>query len=193
MIVDKNNENGFTLLELVLVLVVVSIMTAIIIPVGEKWIRTTAEEDALQSLVVTIHSLQSYAIAHGAYTRLSFRKPESRTMYVAAAPGREELSRKYLPEGMHLSTSSHLQAVEFQSNGDIFNFGTLTLVTKTGRTTITFQFQRGRMIISESKRIFMAGSDSHSRRHNHHLWYTAPPRNENDNNITQQEIGYVRC
>ena len=25
--------------------------TAIIIPVGEKWIRTTAEENALQSLV----------------------------------------------------------------------------------------------------------------------------------------------
>lgn len=193
MIGDNNHEKGFTLLELILVLAVVAIVSAVIIPVGEKWIRTTAEEDAIQSLVVTIHSLQSYAIANEAYTRLSFRKPDSRTMYVAAAPGKEEFSRKYLPEGMHVASYSFLKEIEFHPSGDIFNFGTLKLVTNTGEVTITFQFQRGRMMISESKRIFMARSDSDTIHYSYRLWYTAPSRYENDIHASQQENSNVRC
>lgn len=191
--VVKDREKGFTMIELILVLSIVTIMSAIIIPIGDKWIRTTAEEDAITSLIVTIHSLQSYAMANKVYTRLSFRSEGSRTQYIAAAPGKVELSRKLLPEGMYVLGSSKLKVVEFHSTGNIINSGTLTLGSKLGITTFTFQFERGRMIISESKRIFMAGSNTRSNRHPNRIWYTASARNENDFDPVRQKVEYVRC
>ena len=188
-----NKEAGFTMIELILVLSIVTIMSAIIIPVGEKWIRTTEEEDALRSLIVTIHSLQSYAMANNAFTQLRFRKVDSRTEYIAARRGQEEFSRKLLPKGMYVLSSSNLKVVEFHGNGNIINFGTLVLSTKTDLIRITFQFQRGRMIISESKRIFLARSNPGTHRHSHRLWYASSTRNKNDNYSFRQEISDVRC
>lgn len=189
----KNRESGFTMVELILVLSIVTIMSAVIIPVGEKWIKATEEEDALQSLILTIHSLQSYAMANSAFTQLRFIKEGTRTQYIAAHPGREEFSRKYLPEGMYVLSSSNLKEVEFHGNGNIINFGTLTLGTKTGVIRIAFQFQRGRMIISESKGIFMAGSNPGPLSPHRRFWYASSARYKNDVDAFKQEINDVRC
>lgn len=186
-------ESGFTLVELILVLSIVAIMSAIIIPVGEKLIRTTEEEDALRSLMITIHSMQSYAMANKAYTQLRFRKVGSRTEYIASIRGKEEFSRKQLPEGMYVLSSSNLKVIEFHGNGNIINFGTLVLGTKKDLIRITFQFQRGRMIISESKRVFLAGGNPGTHRNSHRFWYTASTRNKYDNYALRQEISDARC
>lgn len=182
--IEKENEKGFTLIELLLVLSVVVIMTAIIIPVGGKWVRTTTEEDAIASLVATVYSIQSYAMAHGVYTKLSFIETDSRTMYIASAPGKVEFSRKFLPEGMYIEDSSGLKEIEFHANGDIIKFGSLIIVGKSENTKITFQFQRGRMIISESKRTFMARSNPYPWSTRRHLWDVVASRNENDLNTS---------
>ena len=50
---------------------------------------------------------------------------------------------------MYVLSSSNLKSVEFNGNGNIINFGALVLGTKTGIVRFTFQFQRGRVIISE--------------------------------------------
>lgn len=190
---NKSGESGFTMIELILVLSIVTIMSAIIIPVGEKWIKATEEEDALQSLILTIHSLQSYAMANNAFTQLRFIKEGTRTQYIAAHPGREEFSRKYLPEGMYVLSSSKLKEVEFHGNGNIINFGTLTLGTKTGLIRIAFQFQRGRMIISESKGIFMARSNPRPFSSPRRFWYASSSRYKNDIEAIRKEISDVRC
>ncbi|WP_172370180.1 prepilin-type N-terminal cleavage/methylation domain-containing protein [Sporosarcina jiandibaonis] len=173
-------QAGFTLIELVFVLSIAIILSAAIIPIGDKWIRTTAEEDAFKSIIATIQSLQSYSMANNVYTRLRFTKPGTQTMYVAEAPGSIEFSRKLLPEGMHVSSLSNLKTVEFHANGDIINFGRLTLLTNRGSRTITFQMQRGRMTISESKRLFLAGSNPDPHNHSYRIWYITSARDEND-------------
>lgn len=114
-------------------------------------------------------------------------------MYVAAVPGKKELSRKLLPEGMHVSSSSALKTVEFHGNGNIVYSGVLTIVGKTGRTAITFQFQRGRMIISESEGILLARSNSHDHNTFHHIWNTFASRHTDDNHYAKKEIIYARC
>lgn len=184
---DKKDERGFTFIELVLVLAVVVILTAIIIPVGGKWVRETTEAEAIESIVAEVYSIQSYAMAHGVYTRLSFVTDGSRTLYIASVPGQMELSRKVLPEGMSISSSSNLKEIEFHANGDMIKFGTLIIVGKTGRTKITFQFQRGRMIISESKRVFMARSDAHPQRARHHFWHVVAARDVYDDNTSAEK------
>lgn len=189
----EDGEAGFTLIELVFVLSIALILSAVIIPIGEKWIRTTAEEDALKSIIVTIQSLQSYSMANNVYTRLRFTKPGTQTMYIAEAPGKIEFSRKLLPEGMHISSLSNLKAIEFHASGDIINFGRLTFLSNRGSRTIVFQMQRGRMTISESKRIFFAGSNSDTHNHNNRIWYITSTRDKNDDDAALQKNIYVRC
>lgn len=142
-----NKESGFTFLELLLVLAVLSTMTAIIIPVGDKWIRTDAEEDALHSFLAAIYSLQSYSLANEVLTQMTFR--DSGTMYISSASGKGTFARNVFPPGMRVASSSPMKSVEFKPNGDIVNSGTLTIQSKAGVKQIRFQFQRGRMIISE--------------------------------------------
>ncbi|WP_160117612.1 competence type IV pilus minor pilin ComGD [Filibacter tadaridae] len=140
-----NKSSGFTFLELLLVLSVVSIMTVIIIPLGDKWIRTTTEEAALQSLIASIHNLQAYSIANNVRTRLQFTN--SGTTYITSVQGGSEFARTTFPKGMKYISSSSIKYVDFYSNGDIAKFGVLAIGTSSGTINITFQFQRGRMIL----------------------------------------------
>jgi len=145
--VKGNKESGFTFLEMILVLSVVTLMTVIILPIGDKWIRTASEEDGLQAFIASIHNLQAYSMANNVGTRLDFKN--SGTMYISLVPGKTEIARTAFPEGMKLSDSSRMKTVEFHGNGNIVNSGTFVIETSSGLTEIRFQFQRGRMIIYE--------------------------------------------
>lgn len=139
-------EKGYTFLEMLLVLSVLSILTGVIIPLGNAWIRTTTEEDALKALVAEIQSLQSYSIANNVYTRLEF--VDLGTTYISSAPGRVIFSKTTMPEGMVVPDWSYLKSVEFHPDGDIRKLGTLSIETNSRTIQIKFQFQRGRMVIS---------------------------------------------
>lgn len=144
------------------VLSIAILLTVMMMPFGFKWIQAKTEEDAIDSIVATIYSLQSYSIAHNEYTRLRFKTTGEITSYIAERPGRETFSIRELPEGMCIAESSAMKAVGFTGNGNIEKSGVLTIITQTKRTTIAFQFQRGRMIIRESERLLLAGSDFNS-------------------------------
>lgn len=173
-------EKGFTLVESLLVLLIIAILTAIIIPISNRWVMEKEEEQAISALVAAIYAVQSYSMAHEVYTKLVFSRSDGRTFYTAAAIDNRQLFRQELPEGMSISGSSNLKMIEFHGNGDVFNFGKLIIIGKSGKTTITFQFQRGRMIISESKRIFLARSNPNTRSPYDRFWHIASIRNEND-------------
>ncbi|MBE1553760.1 hypothetical protein [Sporosarcina limicola] len=138
---------GFTFLELLLVLSMLSVLTLIILPLGDKWIQEASEDDALQAFVASIYNLQAYSMANKVYTRLEFK--HSGTVYITSAPGKTEFSRTTLPKGMKVADTSRMKVVEFHATGNIVKSGTLTLETSSGLTEIRFQFQRGRMIIYE--------------------------------------------
>ncbi|WP_082295039.1 type II secretion system protein [Sporosarcina ureilytica] len=176
----NDSQQGFTLIEMTFVLSIVILLTAIIMPLGNKWFQSAAEEDAIASIIATIYSLQSYSMAYNELTRLSFKSSGTQTMYIALVPGKRELSKRLLPEGMYVSDSSALKQVEFLGNGNIVQSGVLTIVGKTGKTAITFQFQRGRMIISESERVLLAGSNSHNNNTFRYIWYTFAGRHTYD-------------
>lgn len=144
---NTNKESGFTFLEMILVLSIVSLVTFTIIPIGGKWIRTTSEENEIQELVAAIHNLQAYSMANHVVTKLHFIN--SGTTYVTSVPGKFEFARRDFSAGIKLEISSRMQEVEFHANGDIIKSGTLVLKTSSGLPEIRFQFQRGRMIIYE--------------------------------------------
>lgn len=190
---DITTDRGFTLIEMTFVLSIVLLLTITIMPLGFKAFRTASEEEAIASIISTIYNLQSYTMAHDELTRLSFKSTETQTSYIAEVPGKKEFYRRLLPEGMYVSSTSGLKMVEFYGNGNIVHSGVLTIVGKTGRTAITFQFQRGRMIISESERIFLARSNSHNHNTFRYIWHAIASRNAYDKNDTQEKIRYARC
>lgn len=153
------NQNGFTLIEMTFVLSIVILLTVIMLPFGFKWVQAKAEEDALDAMIAMIYSLQSYSMAHNDYTRLRFKSTGGITSYIAERPGIEILSAQELPAGMCIAESSNMKTVEFLGSGNIDKSGVLTIITQKKRITITFQFQRGRMIVRESERVLLAGSD----------------------------------
>lgn len=157
------NENGFTLIEMSFVLSVAFILTTIIMSVGFKWAQGESERDAIDLLIADIYSLQSYAMAHSQHTKLSFQTIDGETYYISAAPQKEELAKRALPKGMRLSGTSSLKVVEFNPNGNITHSGVLTIVSETKRFALTFQFQRGRLIVNESERLLVARSDINRR------------------------------
>lgn len=148
---EKTKESGFTFLEMILVVAVLSIMTAIILPIGDKWIQTASEDDALQAFMATVYNIQAYSMANYVATGLKFKNSgtEYITSYLVDGEGRVEVARNVFPEGMRLVTSSQLKEIEFHGNGDIVKSGTMAFLTSSGLIEIRFQFQRGRMIIYE--------------------------------------------
>lgn len=156
------DEQGFTLIEMAFVLSVAITLTVIILPFGFKWIQASSEKEALDAIITEIYSLQSYSMANEEYTKLSFQTSGGKTSYIAATPGKEVFAKRELPEGMHISSTSTLKTVEFSGDGNIIKSGVLTIISSSKIIAITFQFQRGRMIIRESERVLMAGSNFNS-------------------------------
>ena len=78
----ERNEGGFTFLELMMVLSVVAVMTAIILPLGDKWIQTTSERDAIQALIASIQNMQAYSMANHVVTGMEFPTFRIRVLYL---------------------------------------------------------------------------------------------------------------
>lgn len=181
---EFSDENGFTILELLLVLSIVSILTLVIIPIGGKWIKTMSDEKAIDIFITTVHSMQSYALANQIMTSVVVvpGNRNSDSYYKANINGNETVSTTYFPKGIRGSTSNgSLLRVDFHPDGKIIHSGTMTLLTDFKTYSIRFQFEKGRVIIHESNRPIMAGNDSDPSGTRRHLWDTFTTRNENDN------------
>ena len=57
-------------------------MTAIIIPIGDKWIQDESEEDALQAFIASVYNLQAYSMANDVATGMEFRDSGNRVHYI---------------------------------------------------------------------------------------------------------------
>lgn len=148
MIKTRTNENGFTFLEMLLVLSIVAVLTAVILPIGSRWITKQSEKEAMYTFIATIHHAQAYAMANETYTAIKFRN--SGKSYSLFAPGSVTYSTIDFPDGMHwVSGGNRISSVEFHQNGHIINPGTIILRTSTGDKRLTLQLQHGRVVVYE--------------------------------------------
>lgn len=138
-------ESGFTFLEMLLVLSIMSILTIVILPVSDRWVKEATEQEALQAFIAAIYDLQAYSIANNAYTRMEFSNGGKK--YTTYASG-TEIARGSFPEGMSY-ISSTVTTIAFHGNGDIVKSGSATLRMNSGNLKVRFQFLRGRVILYE--------------------------------------------
>lgn len=138
------DQTGFTFLEMLLVLSIVAILTAVILPIGDRWITKQSEKEALSTFIATIYHAQAYAMANETSTAIKFRN--SRRSYSLFAPSSVTYSTVDFPEGMYSINGS---SIEFQSDGHLMNPGTINFRTSTGDKKLTLQLQHGRVIVYE--------------------------------------------
>lgn len=143
----ETKESGFTFLEMILVLAVLSIMTAIILPFGDKWIQTTAEKDALQMFIASVYDMQAYSMSNSVRTKLHFKYSGSE--YSTSEQTGKVITRNIFPKGMRFESGSTLKEMEILANGNLVKSGTFAFSTSSGLIELRVQFQRGRMIIYE--------------------------------------------
>lgn len=142
----KNNQTGFTFLEMLLVLSVVGVITVVILHIGNRWIIKQSEDEAVHAFIATIHHAQAYAIANETPTAIKFRN--SGKSYSLFTPISENYSTTDFPVGMHwVSGGNRISAIEFHPNGHIMNSGTIILRTSTGDKRLTLQLQHGRVFV----------------------------------------------
>lgn len=141
------NENGFTFLEMLLVLSVVAVLTAVILPIGDRWITKQSEEEAMYTFIATIHHAQAYAMANETYTAIRFRN--SGRSYSLFAPSSVTYLTVDFPGDMHWVSSSNLNTIEFHPNGGIAKSGTIILRSSLGDKKLTLQLQHGRVLVYE--------------------------------------------
>jgi type II secretion system protein H len=111
---ESKTRNGFTLLELIVVLTLLSIMLAAVVPVFSASATRSRHDQALRSLVATLRFAQERAIADGVEYRV-YLDPDEDAYWVSrqvreegtdeprfAAAEEPYAQRRYLPEGIDL-------------------------------------------------------------------------------------------
>lgn len=136
-----------TFLELLLVLSIMGVLTLLIMPVSKGWSSEQTEQDGIEAFKATVQHMQSYSMAHHARTWLTFSG--GGTIYTVTYSDRPERRTASFPPSVSLDASSTFREFGFNGNGDMLQTGTLSLRTGNRSTHIKFQFQRGRMILSE--------------------------------------------
>ena len=151
MILKKEHkEAGFTFLELLLVLSIVSILTMLILPVGEKWLINEAEEEALRTFIASVYQMQSYAMAYETTTELMLRNNgTSYTVHAYQTGKLETVERADFPEGMRIISTGAMRRLQFMGTGHIVQPGTITIVMSRRTVELRFQLQHGRIVIHE--------------------------------------------
>lgn len=136
-----------TFLELLLVLTIIGVLTAIVVPVSSGWTAVQTERDGFEAFKATIQQMQAYSIAHQTTTWLSFAN--NGKTYVVTYSDVAEKSKTDFPPTIRFDNTSSLKTISFMENGNMYKTGTMNFETSTGSKKIRFQFQRGRMLIYE--------------------------------------------
>lgn len=143
-----NRESGFTFLELLLVLSIVMVLTAVILPFSEKRLQKVSEEDALQQFIAAVHEAQLYAITHQRI--IIVETVDNGDAYKVKEDGLPDLFSGRFPDGMQRTKNSPIRRLEFSPNGYLKKTGNMYFHTQSkGQIKISFQFERGRMKIHE--------------------------------------------
>lgn len=147
MMPQDNRETGFTLIETLVVLFIVVSVTGIVL-VSFRTLQASKQVDYfLEQFQKDLYFAQEYALTHHKEVRLLLNLPQHRYTVVADKEG-SLLSRVY---DTQIGISSNFgKAVEFNPDGNIARFGTLTFQTPQGTYKMVFHIGKGRFYVEQS-------------------------------------------
>jgi len=136
------DERGFTLIEMLLVLMIFSIITMIAISFSYRYVKVNQYEQAIEQLKLTIHLAQLTAQQEEVTSYVRIR--EENTILLTALYTEHELYWT-LPEGMHVYFHTNNNRIRFNSNGNISEIGKLEIKTPEKTMKYSINLSKGRL------------------------------------------------
>lgn len=140
------DERGFTLIEMLLVLMIFSIITMIAVSFSYRYVKINQYEHAIEQLKLTIHVAQLTAQQEEviSYVRIL----EENKILLTALYKEHELNWQ-LPEGMHVSFYTNHNRIRFNANGHISEIGNLEIKTPEKTMKYSINLSKGRLRLIE--------------------------------------------
>ena len=136
------NERGFTLIEMLLVLMIFSTITIIAISFSYRYVKVNEYEHAIEQLKLTLHVAQLTAQQEETVAYVYIL--EGNNIVLTTAFKDYGLSWK-LPEGMSVYFSQNNGAIRFNSNGNISEIGKVEIITPDKTMKYSINISKGRL------------------------------------------------
>ena len=135
------NQRGFTLIEMLLVLMIFSSITIIAVSFSYRYIKINQYEYAIEQLKLTLHVAQLTA------------QQEKAFVYVYIIGNNVFLTTDFkeykynweMPEGMSVYFHSNTNAIRFTANGNISEIGRLEIKTPEKTIKYSVNMSKGRL------------------------------------------------
>ena len=136
------NERGFTLIEMLLVLMIFSIITIIAVSFSSRYLKINQYEQAIEQLRLTLHLAQ--LIAQQEETVAYVYSREGNKIVLITLFEEYELSWE-TPEGMSVYFYTKSNRIRFISNGSISEIGRVEIVTPEKTIKYSINMSKGRL------------------------------------------------
>ena len=140
------DERGFSLIEILLVLMVFSIITIITVSFSYRYVKINQYEQAIEQLRLTIHVAQLTAQQEELISYVRIR--EGNTILLSTAYREHELNWQ-LPEGMQVYFHTNNNRIRFNTNGNISEIGNIEIKTPEKTVKYSINISKGRLRLIE--------------------------------------------
>ncbi|HLR62415.1 MAG TPA: competence type IV pilus minor pilin ComGD [Lentibacillus sp.] len=138
-------SNGFTLIEVLFVLVVLSVLILIAAPIQASVLDKKTEESFLETLEMDLLYMQSLSYNSRTNYRLAFPDQDR---YVIKSTAHQDILERKVPEGWTINTRV-IKTISFNKNGTIREPGTMAIYTPTTHYNLVCPLGKGRCYFDE--------------------------------------------
>lgn len=140
------NERGFTLIEMLLVLFIVMIVSSIVFQISFKLSEKQVINHFFKQIQFDLQRMQSLAIETGETTMVIF---VDNNTYIGYQDFGEVVFEKSFPPGVELNKYSNLKKIHYNSKGEVIKFGTVMFHTINGEKSLIINIEKGRVKLVE--------------------------------------------
>src|SRR5699024_2184960 len=141
------NKNGFTLMEVLLVLSIIVIMLLLVIPLNILLLDKEREKQFIKEFSSDILLMQAYSRTSLLETRLKFYQDENK--YKIHIGTGKPLVEKEIPEDWVFQIRGYNYEIQFSNSGAVNKLGNIVLKTKHHTYKFIFSLGKGRFRIEK--------------------------------------------
>ncbi|MCA0982763.1 type II secretion system GspH family protein [Halobacillus yeomjeoni] len=141
-------EDGFTMVELLIVLTVWSVLMACLIPIHHRTFDTIQTESVLKQLEDDVLLIQQLTMQNHLYHQIMFQ-PSKNQYILYDTKNKNAVSIRKLPKNWRMEMLTLDATIRFNSRGMITNPGTMRIFSPNHTYKVTFPFGISRLNIEK--------------------------------------------
>lgn len=143
----SRNERGFTLIEMLLVLVIVGVIVSAVLPLSVEQIQRHMHKKTMNQIELAIRMAQTMAMEEQTTVFCEVFR-ETRFVIKKSIVG-EPIYEQNLPEGLQMEITTARGRIQFQPSGNVTQIGRLRFYTESEEVYYTINLGKGRFLLHE--------------------------------------------